>query len=84
MKRSITAMLSTALSFVAVVAYGSEGFDCGGHIISAGDSKAEVEEHCGPPSSNEGSTWIYERGSEQFTVTVHFEADGTVNRIEKE
>ena len=84
MKRSITAILSTALSFAAAVAYAGESFDCGGHIISEGDSKADVEEHCGPPTSHEGSTWIYERGSDKFTGTVHFGADGTVNRIEKE
>ena len=60
-----------------------ETFRCGQRLINEGDSKAEVEEHCGPPSSREGYLWIYDRGSEQFPVTIHFSANGTVNRIEE-
>jgi hypothetical protein len=72
-------------SFIGTVAHGSPGFTCGGDLIMPGDSKAHVEKHCGSPSSiSGGDTWIYERGPEQFTVTIHFEADGTVNRITKE
>lgn len=56
-------------------------FRCGTHLIQPGDSKATVEEHCGEPSFRSYDQWIYDRGSTEFTVTLHFEADGTVNRI---
>ena len=84
MKRSITAILSAVITLVAGVAYGSPGFTCGGNIIMPGDSQAHVETICGAPSDKAGWNWISQRGPEQFVVTIHFGADGTVDRITKE
>jgi len=56
-------------------------FRCGTHLVQHGDSKATVEEHCGEPSFQSYDQWTYDRGSTEFTITLHFEADGTVNRI---
>ncbi len=57
-------------------------FYCGQHIIKRGDSKARVTEKCGPPTSRSSDLWVYDRGTTQFTIALHFRADGTVNRIE--
>jgi hypothetical protein len=56
-------------------------FRCGGHLVQEGDSKATVEEHCGEPSFQSYDQWTYDRGSNEFSITLHFEADGTINRI---
>ena len=58
-------------------------FYCGQHIITEGDSKARVEEYCGRPTSQSYDQWVYDRGRTQFTITLHFRADATVNRIEE-
>lgn len=84
MKRSITVILSTMISLAAAATFASPGFTCGGNIIMPGDSQAHVEKYCGKPSDVDGWTWTYERGPNQFVVTIHFEADGTVDRITKE
>lgn len=66
----------------SAVAQNVDTFRCGGHIIEVGSStKATVEEHCGKPTFQSYDQWTYDRGSSQFTITLHFEADGTVNRI---
>jgi hypothetical protein len=74
---SLIALLSLSTSTFA-----SGGFRCGSHLIDAGDSREDVLEHCGEPTTRSGYTWIYERGESQFAILVHFEPDGTVNRIE--
>lgn len=57
------------------VAWSSEAFRCGGHIIADGDNKVKVLEHCGQPTDREDNKWIYDRGQEQFLVVVHFAGD---------
>ena len=73
---AITAMLAGP-----ALAENVDTFRCGGHIIEVGNTKAEVQEHCGEPSFQSMDQWTYDRGSNEFTVTVHFGADGVVNRI---
>ena len=80
MKILASLSLLTGLILASTSALGS--FSCGTHIIEEGDSKAKVEEHCGQPTSQSSDQWIYNRGRTQFTITLHFRADGTVNRIE--
>lgn len=64
-------------------AFAEVGFRCGTHLIDVGDPRDDVLEHCGEPTSREGGyTWIYDRGPTEFKILVHFEPDGTVNRIE--
>ena len=58
-------------------------FYCGQYIIKRGASKAEVAEKCGTPTSQSSDQWIYNRGRTKFAITLHFRADGTVNRIEE-
>ena len=60
-----------------------DSFYCGTHIIEEGDSKAKVEEYCGQPTSQSYDHWVYDRGENKFTITLHFDADGTVERIEE-
>ncbi len=73
--------LLTGLILASTAALGGN-FYCGQHIIKRGDSKARVAEKCGAPTSQSSDQWIYNRGRTQFTITLHFRADGTVNRIE--
>jgi len=74
--------LLTGLILASTVALGGN-FYCGQHIIKRGDSKARVAEKCGTPTSQSSDQWIYNRGRTKFTITLHFRADGTVNRIEE-
>ena len=72
--------LLTGLVLASTAALGGN-FYCGQHIIKRGDSKARVADKCGPPTSQSRDQWVYDRGTTQFTITLHFRADGTVNRI---
>ena len=74
--------LLTGLVLASTAALG-DPFYCGTHIIEEGDSKAKVEENCGQPTSRSEDRWVYDRGENEFTITLHFEGDGTVNRIEE-
>ncbi len=74
--------LLTGLILVSTAALGGN-FYCGQHIIKRGASKAEVAEKCGTPTSQTSDQWIYNRGTTKFAITLHFRADGTVNRIEE-
>jgi hypothetical protein len=82
MKILASLSLLTGLVLASTAAIGST-FYCGTHIIEEGDSKAKVEENCGPPTSQSYDQWVYDRGENEFTITLHFEGDGTVNRIEE-
>ncbi len=82
MKILASLSLLAGLALASTAALGGS-FYCGQHIITEGDSKARVAENCGPPTSQSRDQWVYDRGTTQFTITLHFEADGTVNRIEE-
>lgn len=71
-----------ALSLLASTAAADGSYRCGQHIIEVGDGREKVLEYCGEPNAKEGWTWIYQKG-EQLIVRIHFEADGTVGRIEE-
>ena len=71
-------VLSAATSAVA-----GEGFRCGERLIEVGMPDYKVKEACGEPTQVQGDQWVYERGSELFTVIVHFLPDNTVGRIEE-
>ena len=62
----------------------AESFRCGSHVIETGMEQSKVREYCGPPTEEAGWTWHYDRGPGRMTMLVHFEADGTVNRIEEQ
>jgi hypothetical protein len=83
MKYSIGVLIGSALLLAFSAASADDAFRCGQHNIKLGDSREHVLEHCGKPASESGWTWTYDRGSEELSVVVHFEADGTVNRIEE-
>jgi len=59
-------------------------FRCGSHLIEEGMEKSKLLEYCGQPTREEGWTWHYDRGPGGLNMLVHFDADGTVNRIEEE
>jgi len=65
-------------------AFAADSFRCGSDVSSQGVHWDKVLENCGEPTERSEDTWVYDRGPEDFTVTVHFGADGTVNRIEME
>ena len=56
---------------------------CPGGIISVGDTKFEVREKCGMPTSVEGNghIWIYDYGSTEFVRYITFVED-RVERIQ--
>ena len=67
--------------FLSTAAAGS--FRCGSHLIEEGMERSKVREYCGEPTSENGWTWHYDRGAGGMKTLVHFDADGTVNRIEE-
>ncbi|MFW2404508.1 MAG: DUF2845 domain-containing protein [Gammaproteobacteria bacterium] len=77
----ITAIVLSALTLEPAVASGS--MRCGTHIISAGGRTGpgmyEVLKKCGEPAERFGNTWVYKRGSAEYTV--HFNSEGSVTRI---
>ena len=46
-----------------------------------GHSKYEILKKCGEPTERYGNTWIY-NGSSRFKITMRFNADGSLHRIE--
>jgi hypothetical protein len=76
------AFFATALILAASTAAADDSFRCGQHLIGVGDARDKVLEYCGEPTSREGWTWIYQK-EERLSVQIHFEADGTVGRIEE-
>jgi len=82
MKILASLSLLTGLVLASTAALG-DSFYCGTHIIEEGDSKVKVEEYCGQPTSQSYDQWVYDRGENKFTITLHFGADGTVDQIEE-
>jgi len=76
----IACLLSVMLFSISV----AESFRCGSHLIEEGMLKSKVLEYCGQPSEEAGWTWHYDRGPQSSKILVHFDADGTVNRIEEQ
>lgn len=68
--------------FLSTAVAGS--FRCGSHLIEEGMERSKVREYCGEPASENGWTWHYDRGAGSMNMLVHFDADGTVNRIEED
>jgi hypothetical protein len=73
----------------AVPASAQEGsFRCGDYLVSVGALMSDVLAKCGPPTVKEpgqgegGATWIYNRGSGQFTVILRF-VGPTLSSIEQ-
>jgi hypothetical protein len=62
----------------------AESFRCGSHIIEEGMHRSKILEYCGQPTEEMGWTWHYDRGPGTLNMLVHFDADGTANRIEVE
>ena len=82
-------MLLSLTLFTAVPAPAQEGsFRCGSYLVSVGDLMSDVLAKCGPPTVKNpgerdgGETWIYNRGSEQFTVILRF-VGPTLSSIEQ-
>ena len=79
---------STNIFVACVLASGAasadDSFSCGMHIVSVGDHRDTVLEHCGQPTTIEGATWTYDRGPEKFDVIVHFNAADEADRIEEQ
>jgi len=82
MKILASLSLLTGLVLASTAALG-DSFYCGMHIIEEGDSKAKVEKYCGQPTSQSNDHWVYDRGEEKFTITLHFDAEGNVDQIEE-
>lgn len=61
---------------------------CGTRLIQAGDTVAELLEHCGRPSAGNPERrlgtidWLYSGGSTGFARRIVIR-DGTIERIEK-
>jgi hypothetical protein len=79
--------LKFALLFVMAAAWNTafaDSFYCGTHIIDEGTAKAEVLDKCGPPTSETFDSLYYDRGADEFGVTLHLNAEEMVNRIEED
>jgi hypothetical protein len=83
MRFSLFSLIGGVALLIFTAANADDRFQCGQHMVHVGDSRAEVLKHCGQPTTEGSDTWTYDRGSDYLPVTVHFEADGTVNRIQE-
>ena len=80
----IHAIFFSSIFFLVIAAANAdELFRCGSHIVEIGNNRETVLEYCGQPTTEDGWTWIYDRGPEKFKVLVHFGANGAVNKIEE-
>jgi hypothetical protein len=77
-------LIACLLSVMYLSASVAESFRCGSHLIEEGMERSKVREYCGQPTEEAGWTWHYERGPGGMNMLVHFDADGTVNRIEEQ
>lgn len=77
-------LVACLLSVIFFSISAADSFRCGSHIIEEGMQRSEVLEYCGQPTEEAGWTWHYDRESQNIKILVHFDADGTVNRIEEE
>jgi hypothetical protein len=82
-------MLLSITIFTAVPAPAQEGsLRCGSYLVSVGDQMSDVLAKCGPPTVKNpgegegGATWVYNRGSGQFTVILRF-VGPTLSSIEQ-
>ena len=82
MKYSTLMPFATALILAASTATADDSFRCGQHIMDIGDAREKVLEYCGEPTTREGWTWTYKKEG-RLGVIIHFEANGTVGRIEE-
>ena len=76
-------LIACLLSVMFLSTSVAESFRCGSHLIEEGMQRSKVLEYCGQPTEEAGWTWHYDRGQGGFKILVHFDADGTVNRIEE-
>lgn len=80
MTRTASFALSIILMFTALSVAQADSLNCGGDIISQGDSQADLLKACGEPASRDGSRWVYEQeGSLPRVVTL---ANGMIQFIE--
>ena len=86
---AVLLMLLSTIPLTAVPASAQEGsFRCGDYLVSVGDTMSDVLAKCGPPTVENpgrregGATWIYDRGSGQFTVILRF-VGPTLSSIEQ-
>jgi hypothetical protein len=82
-------MMLSIITLTAVPTSAQEGsFRCGDYLVSVGDTMSDVLDKCGPPTVKNpgegegGATWIYNRGSGQFTVILRF-VGPTLSSIEQ-
>ena len=76
----------TALAITLLPAFGQAPFRCGDGLVSLGETKEQVLEQCGEPTSTRRSSefegegipeapmeeWVYNFGSTQFTKILIF------------
>lgn len=84
MKKFNGVLIAFLLSVMLLSTSVAGSFRCGSHLIEEGMQRSKVLEYCGQPDKEEGWTWHYERGTGGLNMLVHFDADGTVNRIEED
>ena len=82
MKYSKLTLWATALILAVSTAAADDSFRCGQHLIDVGDAREKVLEYCGEPITREGWTWTYQKEG-RLRVLIHFEADGTVGRVQE-
>lgn len=62
---------------------------CGDNIITddqdVGQTTQQILNQCGPPTSQEGDNWIYDRSDMgQGIYILHFNSDGQLDSIEQQ
>ena len=81
-------MFSITIATTVPASAQDDSFRCGSYLVSVGALMSDVLAKCGPPTVKEpgqgegGATWIYNRGSGQFTVILRF-VGPTLSSIEQ-
>ncbi|WP_229732198.1 DUF2845 domain-containing protein [Pseudomonas sp. N040] len=76
------AAITLTAASAALAGDGSDSeFRCGQQLVDLGSTKTEVLQWCGEPTEKMDGEWVYVRGDTEPAITLHFEDDGTVNRI---
>ncbi len=83
MKFAHAIFVSSLFFLVTATANADGSFRCGSDLVEIGDARETVLQRCGEPTSQEGWNWTYDRGPEEFTVHVHFDANGAVDQIKE-
>jgi len=81
----LTPALLVSVFLVTPMAWATDSFRCGTHVISQGLEQSKLLQYCGELSERrDGDTWVYDWGAERQVMVVTFDSNRRILRIETE